>query len=222
MAVNRAIFDKLVFKAIDTLEGGYYHPLMLKDGRVTDKRYETSGETMYGLDRLNGAQLAKYSGWSQFWSTIDKANARTLWKWNYMGGTLASTLKSYVSSIMYAWYGYLSNKYLSPLSRSIVESDERILFNFIYACWNGQGFFKYYAGIINASTAKGITNKDILLQQIIDARKASEISLIRQTAVKIESIVKSLSSTIDNNKLVSIVFLLGVVGFGYYIYNKSN
>ena len=31
-------FSKVVSEVIDKLEGGYYHPDMLKDGRVRDKR----------------------------------------------------------------------------------------------------------------------------------------------------------------------------------------
>jgi hypothetical protein len=47
-------FDKITSLVIDKLEGGYYHPNMLIDGRVKDIRYSGSGETMFGIDRLKG------------------------------------------------------------------------------------------------------------------------------------------------------------------------
>jgi hypothetical protein len=39
---------------IEKLEGGYYHPDMLTDGRIKDGRYGGSGETMFGIDRKTG------------------------------------------------------------------------------------------------------------------------------------------------------------------------
>ena len=42
---------------IDKLEGGYYHPDMLEDGRIKDSRYSASGETMMGIDRKAGGKI---------------------------------------------------------------------------------------------------------------------------------------------------------------------
>ena len=46
-----------------------------------DPRYATSGETMFGLDRLQGKQEATATG-RQFWSLIDKNKTKEVWKWN--------------------------------------------------------------------------------------------------------------------------------------------
>ena len=48
-------FKQSVNKVIDTLEGGYYHPNMVKDGRLKSSyKMGNSGETMMGMDRKHG------------------------------------------------------------------------------------------------------------------------------------------------------------------------
>jgi hypothetical protein len=79
-------FKEVATSVIANLEGGYYHPNMLKDGRVKDGRYGTSGETMFGIDRKNGTDYQKASpvAWNQFFGELDKANAADKWRWNYI------------------------------------------------------------------------------------------------------------------------------------------
>ncbi len=185
-------FSKVTDLVIDNLEGGYYHPDMLHDGRLRyDPRLETSGETMFGLDRINGAGLAVYPNWDKFWGLIDKADARHKWKWNYKGGDLEKQLKAYASDIMKGWYEKLAKDYLSPKAKSIVDSDKGLLFHFAYASWNGAGWFKIFAAPINAAVINGTTNPKDLEQIAIDQRKNSTNSLIVQSSGKIENIMKT-------------------------------
>jgi hypothetical protein len=93
-------FGKLVTVVITNFEGGYYHPDMLKDGRIKDSRYAGSGETMYGIDRKMGAELNNTEAGKKFWKIIDDAGAAKTWKWNYMGGTLAPQLKQLVGDML--------------------------------------------------------------------------------------------------------------------------
>jgi len=185
-------FDEMVKKVIDNLEGGYYHPDMLKDGRVKDSRYGNSGETMFGIDRKAGGDINTTPAGEKFWGIIDDANARSTWKWNYMGGPLESKLKDIVPQIIKPQFDKNSNLYLTPESREIVNGNPGLLFNFIYATWNGPGWFKKFASQINKKVEYGVTDPEELLKAAIDIRKNSGNSLVSQGASKIERITNTL------------------------------
>lgn len=189
---NKVLFKNITQFVIDNLEGGYYHPNMLKDGRVTDQRYKNSGETMFGIDRVAGGSINKTPAGIKFWSIIDNANAKNLWKWNYKGGSLAPQLKELVAEIMFPVYNNYAKNYFSNQSKSIVESDNRLLFNFIYASWNGPAWFKMFAEKINTAIASGINNTDKLTEIAINTRKNSTNSLIKQGGNIIEKIIDQL------------------------------
>lgn len=189
-------FIRIVGQVIDNLEGGYYHPAMLQDGRLNvsnSAAYSTSGETMFGLDRSAGHELFystprpsntvsqdvqmiesnaykyKNDAAAEFWGTIDKAGAKTKWKWNYLGGDLNGSLKSLAGQIMKPNYEKLANQYLGK-NRPVAESDPRLAFHFVYACWNGPGWFKKFASDMNAAIAAGKTNPDDLANVALDSR----------------------------------------------------
>lgn len=180
---------------IDNLEGGYYHPQMLKDGRVKDSRYSNSGETMFGIDRKAGGTINDTPAGKKFWAIIDNANASVNWKWNYKGGALGNELKQLAAEIIYPEYQRMSKKYLSPKTKQLVDSDKRLLFNFIYATWNGEGWFKRFAAPINNAVASGTTNLDELTKIAVSTRTQSRNSLIAQGGRKIEGIIDKLKET---------------------------
>ena len=92
--LDQQTYTDTVALIINNLEGGYYHPNMLQDGRVTDQRYASSGETMFGIDRKNAPPVVQATPeWAQFWGLIDGADAKDNWTWNYMGGDLAPQLE---------------------------------------------------------------------------------------------------------------------------------
>lgn len=250
--VDSQIYSDNVGLVIQNLEGGYFHPNMLKDGRVKDSRYKKSGETMFGIDRANGDKTA--SGWNQFWGLIDNAGAKDKWEWNYMGGDLAPQLKDLAAQIMKPQYDSLSTQHLTPQAKALVDSDPRLLFNFIYATWNGGGWFRYFASKVNAAVAKGITNLDELVKVAIDARTnqdamkaygwhADAASLISQGGNKIaslvdrikqsagqdvadveESISTATTKSIETIKKNPVILVAGVVliGFSLFLVYKFN
>ena len=130
---DKAKFEKLTSLVIDKLEGGYYHPNMLIDGRVNDNRYSGSGETMFGIDRLKGGSINTTQSGIKFWNLIDKAGAANKWTWNYFGGSLKPALQKLASGMILALYSTYIKLYLkSPALIKIIENDDRLLFNFIY------------------------------------------------------------------------------------------
>lgn len=211
--MNEALFDYVTGVVIDKLEGGYFHPDMRTRNPSKFGAYHRSGETMFGLDRhaghdlyystkrkasdvlanlkyiYDGSYQYKSNDAKEFWTTIDKQKARQNWNWLYKGGDLYPKLKKLAGGIMLPHYNNLANKYLSEKSREIVESDPRLLFHFIYACWNGSGWFKKFADKFNYAVASGVTNKNALLDVAIKSRTQSGNSLIAQGGRKIDAFI---------------------------------
>ena len=183
-----ANFNKITEFVVANLEGGYYHPNMLQDGRVKDQRYKNSGETMFGIDRRTGGSINTSAAGKEFWSLIDAADAKDKWKWNYMGGSLAPKLYEYVAQMMNPIYVKLSQTYLTTEAREIVNNSPELTFHFIYATWNGAGWFKKFATAINTAVKEGKTD---LIQVAISSRINSGNSLIAQGGSKISKIIKN-------------------------------
>lgn len=180
-------FESMVALVIDKLEGGYYHPDMLRDGRIKDSRYGSSGETMMGIDRKNGGSLNRSEAGKKFWQLIDNENARENWKWGYRGGNLESPLRNLAGQMIKPKFFKNANRYLSDKARKIVLSNKKLLFNFIYATWNGSGWFQRFSKQVNKAVENGITDPEKLYKVAINARLKSSNSLIRQGGNKIAS-----------------------------------
>lgn len=166
-------FVGLTKVVIDNLEGGYYHPDMLSLFNVRSQAVlKASGETMFGLDRKHGIQLAKYPEWNLFWAAIDKNrhNFPIRWKHEYRGGEIESELKMLASVIMYKWFQYLAKKYILVGSLDEIENDERLIIHFSYAAWNGEGFFKRFANALNKAITKYEGNKEAIFKYAFDER----------------------------------------------------
>lgn len=189
-------WDGIVKLIVENLEGGYYHPDMLKDGRVKDSRYGKSGETMFGLDRKAGEIESTGPDGIEFWRIIDNENASKNWKWNYMAKdnpALYNKLIYLVGKIMKPIYEDYSRRYLSPQSAQIVNNNGGLLFNFAYATWDGPGWFKKFATVINESVDSGITDPKELLKIVLDRRSGSSNSLVAQGANEISKIANALA-----------------------------
>jgi hypothetical protein len=182
-------FDGIVAKVIDKLEGGYYHPDMLQDGRVRDARYGNSGETMMGIDRKAGGDINTTPEGIEFWKLIDDANARTEWKWGYRGGALESQLRKLAGKMIKRYYDKYASRYLSGKALTIVNENPKLLFNFVYAVWNGPGWFKNFADDINLAVDKGITDPEELAKIQIKDRLDSGNSLVAQGGKKIADLL---------------------------------
>jgi len=188
----------MVNLVIDNLEGGYYHPDMLQDGRVNDQRYGNSGETMFGLDRMAGGIEATGPAGREFWSLIDSQNAKSNWKYGYMAKdnpSLESKLRELASNVMKPLYGDYTHRYLSPEAAEIVNNYAPLAFNFIYGTWNGPGWFQKFAKVINDAVAGGNTDPKSLLQIALERRSGSGNSLIAQGGSKVANISNSIASS---------------------------
>ena len=185
----------MVNLVIDKLEGGYYHPDMLKDGRVRDIRYGGSGETMFGLDRKAGNTESTPEG-REFWAYIDSLNARSNWRWNYMAKDnpeVATKLRVLAGNYMKTEFARNMKNYLSPESAAIVNNYAPLTFNFIYASWNGPGWFQRFAKQLNNAVASGNTDPKSLNDLINELRAGSGSSLISQGAPKVASVTRALT-----------------------------
>jgi hypothetical protein len=183
---------------IDYIEGGYYNPEWHYSG-TGDWRYSASGETLYGIDRKNGkAYFQGNASGEKFWSIIDKNKSKSVWIWNYMGGSHKDELQSLVVDFMYPWYDKYAKVGLSAKSREIVESDGRLLFTFIYGVWNGGGWFTKWATLMNTLVNNGERNVDVLNEALLSQKinmtaqqawgNEGAASLIRQAGVKMKGI----------------------------------
>jgi len=200
MAVDKNKFSDVTKLVIDKLEGGYYSPQWHSTG---DSRYSSSGETMFGIDRKQGGAINDSIAGKQFWGLIDKNKNIQTWKWNYKGGELAPQLKVLVVEMMYPLYEKNSKAYLTPEAKTIVDSDNRLLFNFVYATWNGAGWFKKFASDINKAVDNGVKSTDALAKIAIDSRTKEGLivgskpnSLIAQGGNKISLLFETLKSSI--------------------------
>jgi len=205
-------YEKMVELIVANIEGGYWHPNMFKDGRLRyNSLYDISAETMFGIDRGNyigkndvsvplgsgkmknvtkGTAKNQYT--IEFWGIIDNENAKDTWKWGYKGGNLQPKLAGLVANIMKPNYTSFSDKYLSPQAKAIVNSYAPLTFNFIYATWNGSGWFQKFAKKVNNAVDSGITDPKQLANIAIDSRTSSASTLIKMGAPKIKSVMDDL------------------------------
>jgi hypothetical protein len=169
-------FNKMVDKIIDNFEGGYYDPVTMKSPAMGE-----SGETMYGMD-AKASDMLKTSDGQKFWDLIheDKKKNPSCWKYLYdpakssgscYNPTLARQLKDLIAKIMKPNYDNWSKMFLTPESKKIVDSDPGLLFNFTYCVWNGPGYFKKFATVLNKKVESGIKNPKELSKIMIDYRK---------------------------------------------------
>ena len=167
--ITKERFIAITQIVIDHFESGYFHPNMTKRMSQTDRnRLAASGETMYGLDRKAGIELAKFNPeWTEFWALIDKADAKTRWDHYYMGDpAIRPRLKELAASIMFRWFNELSRRYLTSSSIEKIAKDDRLILHFAYACWNGPGWFQKYG--IALKEATGTRNE--IFNKAIQAR----------------------------------------------------
>jgi hypothetical protein len=209
------MFKQQVFKVIDNLEGGYYHPNMLLDGRVKDQRYKNSGETMFGIDRLRGGSINNTAAGKRFWFLIDNANAKNLWKWNYKGGELEPELKNLAAEMIQPLFLNLSKNYLSKKAIEIVNNNAFLLFHFIYATYNGSGWFKKFATDITTAIASGVTDPIQLTKIALNSRTKEGLtkgskpnSLIVQSGNKIAKMFSIISKPVQ---IATPIIIAGII-----------
>jgi hypothetical protein len=159
-------FAEVVKAVVVNLEGGYYN-----GGGNGDARYSTSGETMFGIDRKQGGTLNTSAAGKKFWKIMDDNDAKTKWPWNYIPkDPIKSELYKLVAEMMKPTYDTYSKSYLDKEVKTLVESDGRLYYNMVYAAWNGPGWFKGFAKVLNDAYKAGSKTSDQLVTIITKER----------------------------------------------------
>lgn len=167
-------FAEITTQVIAHLEGGYFDPSMLNDGRLADtpsnrQTFQSSGETMFGIDRkyTDNSPLGK-----AFWAIIDRQNARATWKHEYIPPDPLKTeiLNATIALQQKAFDGLFNSYIKSKDLQNLITNDGRLYFNFVYAVWNGAGYFQGFAEKVSEAYASGITSPDELLKLFINLR----------------------------------------------------
>lgn len=171
-------FATITRLVIENLEGGYYSPKYHSTG---DSRYSASGETMFGIDRKAGGTINTTDAGSKFWAKIDQAQTAGRWPWNYIPpDPLRAELVDLVIKIQEPEFNKALSKYVpDPAVQDIIKSDGRLLFNFVYAIWNGPGWFQGWGKIISDSYKKGNTSSEGLLRLFV-ARRINNANVLRK------------------------------------------
>lgn len=183
---KNASFNDVIKYIILNFEGGYYHPDMLKDGRVKDKRFSNSGETLFGIDRLKGGDINETAAGRKFWAIVDNYDMRHNYKYNQFPNN--ENLFTLAGDIIKPEFEYLMKKYVVSDLRPLIYSNPLLLLNFVYATYNGSGWFQRFAEKINKAFLNGNHNADNLAKLFTDLRKNSTNSLIAQVGRKFENV----------------------------------
>jgi hypothetical protein len=127
---------------------------------------------------------------------------------------------------MYQEYMNLYNRYLSPESQKLVDSDARLTFNFAYAAWNGSGWFQRFANALNKAVADGERNKDKLVALVVAQRTNSSNSLISQGGRKIAGFINNIEFVefVTENKKNILYLGIGLIllGISYFVFKSKN
>lgn len=174
--------EQIVNLIIDNIEGGYYHPDMkpyLKGG----EEMKDSGETMYGIDRKNGAPLYTVGTPQaiEFWQIIDNNFGSHHADPSYYNdkadgnkkipAAVGKQLRPLAAAIIKS--GFEKNlKFLSEGAKKMVLNNPRLLLQFIYATYNGSGFFQTFANVMNAAYANGERSAKAFWDLIQDKRRS--------------------------------------------------
>ena len=162
---DKSDFSKMTNFIIDKIEGGYYNPKW-----HYKKAMGKSGETLFGIDREHGKYLGKTVPGIEFWNIVDKNKNPEVWVHGYRGGENEQKLRSLVVDMMETAFNNQFKKYVNEETRKIVETDIALMFHFIYATWNGSGYFQKFGQEMNQAVADGITDIDELRNVAINSR----------------------------------------------------
>jgi hypothetical protein len=190
---DKADFITLTGKVIDELEGGYYHPNMRNRLKYDWSKYGSSGETMFGIDRLKGGSINNTNAGREFWRLIDNADAKNSWDWNDKGGQLGERLKVLAAQMMKPQFDSYMGRYLTPEAQKIINSSKALTFNFIYATWNGPGWFQKFAKKFNDDVNNDLSVNE-LIKKVLEYRRDSGDRIIVDTGKKMLPILQNIEN----------------------------
>ena len=178
---------------INYIEGGYYHPNMREKNPEKFRLFSSSTETLFGMDRYAG-DWEKTSAGQEFFNILDSEDASNKWSYNYKledNPSLAKKLKDLSADMINQKFVEYKKRYFTNEALDIVNSDAGLTFNFLYATYNGPGWFQKFANEINDEVSSGNTDPKSLLKVAIDTRKnwtsnkPHVTTLIRRTGDKV-------------------------------------
>jgi hypothetical protein len=173
-------FATVTRQVIANLEGGYADPRKVEAAGLDPKGLgRNSGETMFGIDRKNFTNPIDKASFNEFWKLIDENKAP--WPATRSIGfipqdPLKTTLVNLAVKIMEAEFNRNVKNYISNAElEKVIRSDGRLLFNFIYATWNGPGYFQEFSKEIAKTYASGKKTSEELLKRFIELRLNTRI-----------------------------------------------
>lgn len=200
--------EDIVYLIIDNIEGGYYHPDM-KDLLQGGDNLGISGETMYGIDRTNGAPLFTTSTAEavKFWQIVDQYFADHHGDASYYNdmadgrkktpASVGAQLRPLAAAMIINAFE-TNSQFLSPGAREIVFGNPRLLLQFLYATYNGSGNFKTFADVMNAAYANGERSASAFWDLIQTARR-NKGGLFSAGADKLDAIGATLPESNGGN-----------------------
>lgn len=191
-------FASVTRQVIAYLEGGYYNP---QYHNIGDSRYVTSGETMFGIDKKAGGTINTTTAGTAYWKKITDAQVTEKWPWLYIpSDPLQTELVNLAINIIKPLYQQYKTKWIKNTEvASLINADGRLQFNFIYAVWNGPGWFQGFAREVEAHYNKGNKTSDALVSFFVNRRinnakllgsNQGQNSLISQGGTKIKQLLK--------------------------------
>jgi hypothetical protein len=173
----------------------------MKSSLKGGEKMGSSGETLFGIDRVHGADINKLPSGIKFWNYVDensgwseKSKGKPKWKWLHMPND--SSLRQYVADMILDAY-VIDKKYANVTKEmeDLINSDARLQLHFIYGVWNGMGNFKtlYNSMIRYINENPNYTMKD-LLKNAVEARRnlRGNAKVIAQSAAAVEKLMSKL------------------------------
>jgi hypothetical protein len=201
---------EMVKVIVSYIEGGYYHPKMKEKNPQKFKLFGTSTETLFGIDRINGG-WEKTSAGKEFFNLLDAENASEKWEYMYDlddNPSLKNKLIDLSAQMINQKNESNKSRFFTPEARKIVNGDAGLTFNFLYATYNGEGWFQKFAREINEAVDQGTTDPKELLKIAIDTRKQwtsdkpHVTTLIRRTGDKVMGALQKFFRDYDQTNLV--------------------
>lgn len=137
-------------------------------------RAPRSGETLWGLDRKNHGVGKAID--NTFWTAVDAVkNTPRKWGQSYPNPTQADKLDStlftkYSAVIKKDFDTFMKSYFKTEALKQVILSDGRLYFNMVYAVYNGQGFFRGFANLLETAYASGTTTADGLNTVFVNER----------------------------------------------------
>lgn len=158
-------FRETVFDVINYLEGAYCSG-GYKCGDIKT-RPPRSGETLWGLDRKNHSGTLD----TAFWTEVDKVKT-SRWGASYPKPSQvdSSLFDLYVKVIKNDFDKFFKTYVKNEALKQIILSDGRLMFNMVYAVYNGAGWFKGFARLLTTAYNNGTTTADGLNTVFVNER----------------------------------------------------